>query len=196
MREPETGADAVIVYVCISLPATIGVVIGHGTRFASEGSSLMSSGGAARVTAETLAPPEARMRISTAWSWSGFSRPVVRSTRITGKSVVVRPTSRPLRTARPLTPGPASQPRVATNGAGEGAGPGGGEAARGGAPSNLHSVRGGGGAGVPADPSTSLASKASASRIAFGPSGAAAVWLQADAIAAMRRSAVRDPEVV
>src|SRR5712691_99094 len=183
MRGLETGAAGGIVYVCIPGPAITGVVVVQGTRAAIAGSSLTSVG-AGRVVAETFAPPETRMRISSAWSWSGFSRPAVRSIRMIGKSVVVRPTRRPSRMARPLTPGPASQPRVVTNGAGDGAGPGGGEAGRGGAPSNRHSVRGGGAAGLPGVPSTCFASKASTSRMAFGPSGPAEERLQVEVRAA------------
>src|SRR5262245_33520004 len=74
--------------------------------------------------------------------------------------------------ARPLTPGPASQPRVAGKGGGDGlAGAGGAGGGLGGAPSNRHSVRRTGAAAAPvAEPSTRFASKASTSRIDFAPS--------------------------
>src|SRR5689334_2938843 len=96
-----------------------------------------------------------------------------------GKSVVVFPTSRPSWMASPLTPGPASQPRVAAKGGGEGgfagapAAGGGAGGAEGGGPSNRHSVRGGGAAGVAALPVTCFASKTSTRRVTAGAGAAA-----------------------
>ena len=139
----------------------MGVAVVHGnTARARSISCWRSTVGAGRVAIDRLAPFDARSRISTAWSWSAFSRPVVRSRWRTGKSLVVRPTSRPSRTASPLTPGPASHPRVP--GKADGAGLGAGASKR-------HSVRRAGAAAFVGDPSTSFASKLSTSRMAFGP---------------------------
>src|SRR4029079_12191122 len=114
-----------------------------------------------------------------------------------GSAVVVRPTRRPSRTARPVTPGPASKPRVAAKAAGAAPGAAAGLSAGApgcapigtwgaafvlappvtvfgafpaGAPSNFHSVRRSASLALPAgEPSTLFASNFSTSRMVPGP---------------------------
>ena len=155
----------------------IGLVMPPGSARGCRASALRSTVGLGRVTMWRLAPADARIRTTTAWSWSALSSPDVRSTCRMGSPVVERPTRRPSRTARPATPGPASKPRVAGKAGGRppAAAPDGGVGpAAGAAASNLHSVRGNARTAFSAAaPSTFLASNFSIRRTVPGPASGA-----------------------
>src|SRR5690349_17963395 len=102
--------DAVVrrTYVLISPPATRGLLNGAGMIGSTSDSTFRSTFSVGRITTETFAPADARMRTWTSCTTSRLSEGG-RSRSIRTTSAAVRPTRRPSRTVRPWTPGPAVQ---------------------------------------------------------------------------------------